>query len=271
MTYQEEKQVRLRRQGSKHAISLAMQGRWREAIAVNNGLIESFPHDVDAFNRLGKAYVELGEYSQAKEAYARAVELDPYNVIAKKNLHRLSHLGEGVVSSEESSQKVELQHFIEEVGKAKVVNLHSVAPPEVLARMVAGDEVYLKIESSKIIVENIRGEYLGYVEPRHGHRLIKLMEGGNTYAAAVVSLAVNEISVIIREVYQDPSQAGRLSFTSQRFEEVQPYVSDRVFKRESDYEGEFSEVTGYAVSGGEKELPSEELDEVGGDKLDDDI
>ena len=127
MTYQEEKQVRLRRQGSKHAISLAMQGRWREAVAVNNGLIESFPHDVDAFNRLGKAYVELGEYSQAKEAYARAVELDPYNIIARKNLQRLSHLGEAAVSSEESSQKVELQHFIEEVGKAKVVNLHSVA------------------------------------------------------------------------------------------------------------------------------------------------
>lgn len=68
MSYQEEKQVRLRRQGSKHAIALAMQGRWREAVAVNKSLIESFSRDVDAYNRLGKAHMEMGEYPQAREA-----------------------------------------------------------------------------------------------------------------------------------------------------------------------------------------------------------
>ena len=67
--------VRLRRQSSKQAIALAMQGRWREAVAVNKSLIESFPSDVDAYNRLGRAYMELGEYSQAREAYQQALEL----------------------------------------------------------------------------------------------------------------------------------------------------------------------------------------------------
>ena len=43
MTYQEEEQSRLRRQASKEAITLALQGRWKEAIAVNKSLIESFP------------------------------------------------------------------------------------------------------------------------------------------------------------------------------------------------------------------------------------
>ena len=112
--YQEEEQVRLRRQSSKQAIALAMEGRWREAVAVNKGIVDRFPNDVDAYNRLGRAYMELGEYSLAGEAYRRTQELDPYNTIAQKNLRRLSHLREAVAISEDSSHRVEPQDFIEE-------------------------------------------------------------------------------------------------------------------------------------------------------------
>ena len=139
MAYQEEEQVRLRRQRSKQAIALAMQGRWREAVVANQEIIASFPNDVDAYNRLGRAYIELGEYSQAKEAYERAVELDSYNIIAQKNLQRLSYLGEAVAGSEADSDRVEPQHFIEETGKAGVVDLYRLAPREILAKMAAED------------------------------------------------------------------------------------------------------------------------------------
>ena len=60
MAYQEERQLRLRRLHSKQAITLAMQGRWQEAVAANRRIIETFPDDVDAYNRLGRAYIELG-------------------------------------------------------------------------------------------------------------------------------------------------------------------------------------------------------------------
>lgn len=259
MTYQEEKQVRLRRQGSRQAIALAMQGRWREAVAANISVIESFPNDVEAYNRLGKAYMELGEYAQAREAYGRAIELDSYNVIAQKNLQRLSHLEEAVVGLEGGSHKAEPQHFIEEIGRAGVVNLYRLAPPEVLARVVAGDTVYLKIDGHNLVVENGRGEYLGQVEPKHGQRLIRLMEGGNKYTAAIVSSTEETISVIIREVYQDPNQAGQLSFPSRRFEGAQPYVSDKIFRRKLEYEEELVETPGYTIAGGEETevLPEE--------------
>ena len=235
MAYQEEEQVRLRRQRSKNAIALAMQGRWREAVAANQEIIESFPNDVDAYNRLGKAYIELGEYSLAKEAYTRAMELDPYNIIAQKNLRRLSYLGEAVVSPEADSDKAKPQHFIEETGKAGVVNLYHLAPREVLAKIVAGDKVYLRVSDSSLAVENSRGEYLGLVEPRHAQRLIKLMEGGNKYAAAIVSSAEDRVTVIIREVYQDPSQAGQLSFPPRGGESLRPFLSDKVLRRELEY------------------------------------
>ncbi len=235
MTYQEEEQVRLRRQRSKHAIALAMRGRWREAVAANKDIIRSFPNDVDAYNRLGRAYIELGEYSQAKEAYGRAIELDPYNVIAQKNLRRLSYLGEAVVGSEADADKAEPQHFIEETGKAGVVDLYRLAPREILAKMVAGDRVYLKVDGSGLTVENARGEYLGQVEPKHGQRLIKLMAGGNQYTAAIVSSTEDRVTVIIREVYQDPSQAGQLSFPSKVAEGLRPYLSDKMLRRELEY------------------------------------
>jgi tetratricopeptide (TPR) repeat protein len=235
MAYQEEEQVRLRRQRSKQAIALAMQGRWREAVAANQEIIASFPNDVDAYNRLGRAYIELGEYAPAKEAYSRAIELDPYNIIAQKNLHRLSYLGEAVAGLEAESDRAEPQYFIEETGKAGVVNLYHLAPREILAKMVAGDKVYLKVDDSTLAVENGRGEYLGQVEPKHSQRLIKLMGGGNQYSAAIVSSAEDRVLVIIREVYQDPSQAGLLSFPPRGGESLGPYLSDKMLRRELEY------------------------------------
>jgi tetratricopeptide (TPR) repeat protein len=197
-----------------------MQGRWREAIAANKSLIEIFPNDVDAYNRLGRAYVELGEYSRAREAYSRAMELAPYNTIAKKNLHRLSQLGEDVAGSEDTFHRVEPQHFIEETGKAGVVNLYRLAPRETLVKMVAGDTVHLRLDGSSLIVQDGCGECLGQVEPKHGQRLIKLMKGGNKYTAIIISSTEEMVTIIIREVYQDPSQTGQLSFPSKGFERI---------------------------------------------------
>ena len=267
MSYQEEEQAKLRRVVSKQAISLAMQGRWREAMAANESLIENFPNDVNAYNRLGKAYMELGEYAKAKEAYARALELDSYNNIAKKNLARLSRLGEATATPEEESLKAEPQQFIEEAGKAGVVNLIHLAPPEILAKIVAGDRVNLRIRGSSLIVENSRSEYLGEVEPRHAHRLVRLIEGGNKYSAAIISSTEESVTVIVRETYQDPSQVGQLSFPA-KGESGLPYVGERIIRRELEHEETMPEEPGYTIvaEGEETELLPEDFVEEEEDK-----
>jgi len=227
--HQEEEQVRQRRHDSKQAIALAMEGRWREAAAVNKGIIEDFPKDVDAYNRLGRAHMELGEYAQAKGAYQRAKELDPYNAIAEKNLRRFSHLKETVAAKSpprERGHRVEPRVFIEETGKAGVVNLHRLAPKVVLAEVVSGDSVNLRIDDSSLVVEGVTSlEYLGRVEPRYSQRLIKLMNGGNRYAATVISSSESHLTIIIREVYQHPSQMGQLSFPAKGLSKLKPYFS----------------------------------------------
>ena len=122
MSYQETEQTKLRRQSSKEAIDLAMQGRWREAVDINKEILKHFPNDVDAHNRLGRAYLELAEYTLAREAYERTIELDPYNVIAEKNLNRLSHLQEVAATPDDNADAIEMQpvdpqQFIEEAGR----------------------------------------------------------------------------------------------------------------------------------------------------------
>jgi len=264
VTYQEEGQVRLRRLRTKQAIALAMQGRWREAVTINKGMVEDFPNDIDAYNRLGRAYMELGDYSLAREAYGRALELDPYNAIAQKNLRRLSLLGERPISSAGDSDTAKPQHFIEETGKAGVVSLYRLPPGAILAAMVAGDKVNLRIRNAGLIVENNSGQYLGEVEPSHGLRLIRLMKGGNEYSAAVVSATEDKVTVIVREIYQHPSQDGQVSFPVRSVGGLQPHVSDRMVRRDFRDGEELVAGTGYTIIGGgeETELLLEETSEA---------
>ncbi|MDP3879682.1 MAG: tetratricopeptide repeat protein [Dehalococcoidales bacterium] len=257
MSYQEQEGIRLRRQSSKQAIALAMEGRWEEAVAANQGLLELFPDDVEAYNRLGRAYMELGDYSGAKKAYQKAIELDPYNSIASKNFNRLSHLDEATDTSVGDYQKVEPNQFIEEVGRAGVVDLYNLAPPGVLAKMVAGSRVELKVSGSNLLAENSRGEYLGQVDPRYGQRLVKLIEGGNRYSAAIISSTEDAVKVIIREVFKSPEQMGRLSFPPPKSTEgLRPYVADRIgdriIRREIEYEQELPGEPSYTIIGGEE-------------------
>lgn len=233
MPDREEDKDRLKRKASQEAIALAMQSRWQEAVAVNQSIVESFPTDIDAYNRLGRAFIELGDFARAKEAYGRALELDSNNVIAERNLHRLSLLPESQMPVKEERREVAPNLFIGDMGKAGVVNLQNLAPQEVLARMTAGNQVYLEVRGQQLVVQNEGGEYLGRVDPQYGFRLAKLIEGGNQYTAAIVSLDNDRAKVLIREVFQHPSQLGRLSFPVKAVEGFHPHVKDTLLRHEA--------------------------------------
>jgi len=239
--YQEEDKARLRQRLSKEAVGFAVQGRWEEAAALNRDIIERFPADVEAYNRLGRALTELGEFAQAKEAYLKALELAPNNAIAKKNLDRLASLSESMVTSDgeyheapplrAQTRRVTPEFFTAEMGKTGVASLCNVASDEVLAKIGFGDQVYLKVKGQHLIVENEDREYLGEVEPRQGLRLIKLIERGNGYAAAILSYRGNKVQVLIREVYQHPSQVGHPSFPVKAARHLRPHIKESFLSR----------------------------------------
>jgi hypothetical protein len=268
----------VRRQRAERAIKLAMQGQWEEAAAVNRAIISGFPSDVDAYNRLGKALTELGRYTEAREAYSKTLEIDSYNSIAQKNLSRLASLGEGTTPRTEGSKKLSPQMFISETGKTGVTTLVRPAV-ETVARMTTGDEVFLRRQDNFLVVENSQGEYLGEVEPRLTMRLLKLMEGGNEYAAAIATLAHDDVRVIIKETFQHASQVGRLSFPPTADAAFRAYTKEGLVRRDVDADetifdenedaedwdtgkkGPEADVTLYEFAGGDTEDETTEDDE----------
>lgn len=243
--YQLSEKARLKRDRTNEAIALAMQNRWEEAVEANKSIIEMFPDDADAYNRLGKALTQLGRYAEAKEAYSRALEIEPNNSIAKKNLERLAHLGK-VKPARKGSKQVSPHLFIEETGKTEVTNLYQLAPRTVLAKLAAGDPVELKPRGQRLVVESMDGEYIGEIEPKLGLRLIKLMQGGNKYSAVITRISEDKGKVMIKEVYQHPSQAGRPSFPARATDDFRPYVKNTLLKYEieEDEEGLEDEYSG---------------------------
>lgn len=217
VTYQPEERARLQRQLTEQAIKMALESQWEEAVAINRQLLSAFPRDLSTLNRLGKALSEMGQYAEAKEAYSEALAVDPTNSIARKNLERLAQLGDSAAKDRASAshERIDPRLFIEETGKTGFTNLVDVAPKAVLARLAAGDQVYLQREGALIYVLNGAGERIGRIEARLASRLIKFMEGGNQYAAGITELHAHAVRLIIRETFQHPSQFGRVSFPAQ--------------------------------------------------------
>jgi len=223
---------------AKEAVGLALQGQWREAVAANRSILERFPDDVETCNRLGRALMEIGELAEARKAYERTLELDGFNSIAKKNLSRLSLMGKRAAKASPRKagarkadvHKVVADIFVEETGRAKVVKLVGLAAKEVVAKMAPGEEVTSYVEGQRLLVKNKEGDCLGEVEPKYGARLAKLSKGGNRYIAAVHSLGDKEMKVIVREIYQHPSQAGRPSFPLKDKQGYRPYVRESLLR-----------------------------------------
>lgn len=225
-----EESTRFKRQRAELAIALAMQSRWEEAVTTNQSIIAVFPTDVDAFNRLGKACMELGRYDEARGAYGKALEIEPGNTIAKKNLLRLSELKGLAHRAAAVPTGVDPKLFIEETGKTAVVTLQHLGTKEVLAKVTAGDRVLLKIQGRQLQATTLNDEYVGQVESRLGLRLVHLMQGGNRYEAAVTSVSEQHPKIIIREVYQAPEMAGRLSFPSRADSGFRPYIKESILR-----------------------------------------
>ena len=83
-----------------------------------------------------------------------------------------------------------------------------------------------------MLVETKQGDILGEVEPKLGLRLVKLMEGGNRYTAAITSLDEDGVKIMIREVFRHPSQAGTPSFPLRQADGFRSYVKESFIKHE---------------------------------------
>jgi len=230
--------IRTKRQLAEQAISQAAAAAWADAADTNRSLLEIGP-DVEAENRLAKALWELGLLGEAREHYQTALALDPTNRIAERNIDRLKVLlnaaGEKTVPAMEGS-KAPVGIFVEETGKTGFAYLTDLASPKELAQVNPGDYVELTPEGSRLIAHS-NGVRIGIVEPRVAARLLKLIADGNKYAAGVTSLGAQDVRLIIREIFQDPSNYGKVSFpTAAKSTDLRPYTKGTLVREEAELE-----------------------------------
>jgi tetratricopeptide (TPR) repeat protein len=209
-----EERQRVRKQMSDQAVKLAVNSRWSEAANVNRDFIKLFGDEAEAYNRLGKAQTELGQITDARKSYGRAIELDGTNTIAWRNLDRLASMTDSAAAAAGPSQ-LDTRLFVEETGTATVAKLQAV--DEARGKLLdAGDVMELQAQGNAVNVLNAHGEYVGMLEPRIGLRLSKMLSSGNRYQAAMVSAAGGDLKVMVRETFQHPSNIGKVSFPQAR-------------------------------------------------------
>ena len=254
-----EEKARLKKQWTDLAIQQALSSQWENAVVTNRNILNIFPTDHEALNRLGKAYSELGHYTAARQAYTQTLKYNPGNSIAKKNLDRLALLQEESAKTYSGAERIDPRLFIEETGKTGTTELINVAPASVLAKVGVGDKVQMRVVGHSIHVINALGETIGQIEPRLSNRLINFMEGGNRYAAAILTMEQGQVRLIIREEYQHPSMFGKVSFISQGGgDTIRAYIKDSMVRYDRDDDDELGNDDEYYDGGDE----GDELTEV---------
>ena len=213
MVYREDDSVRLLKERTREAIGLAMDGRWKEAAAVNRELTQAAPTDVDAWNRLGKALLELGDARGATKAFRGAIAIDPTSAIARKNLDRLAALPKKARAAKRTAPSVAAHRFfINDGSKTAHVALTGCAQAKDRVFVSPGAPVRLERRGDSLAVHTEDGERLGMVPPKLGRRLSRLMDGGNEYRGAVASTTGDAIRVLLQETFQHPSLRATVSF-----------------------------------------------------------
>ena len=84
-------------------IDVAMRGLWREAVYRWEKAVELDPKYAEAYNDLAVAYEHEGQLQKARQAYEKALEIEPNNVQIRQNYELFKEINDRA-SSEKKEQ-----------------------------------------------------------------------------------------------------------------------------------------------------------------------
>lgn len=197
---------------SDAAIHAALIKNWIEAVRLNKLILSEDETNIDALNRLGFAYLNIGKGKEAKQTFTRVLKLDPYNRIATNNLKKVHTVKQHHCPHAKATTPLSPLLFLEEPGKTKCVDCVNVASQQVLATLTAGEELIFKFKKHSIDVRTLQGTYIGALPDDIAFRLIKYTSGGNEYVVHIKRITKACVSLFIREVKRGKRYEHQSSF-----------------------------------------------------------
>lgn len=217
----------------QQAIDAALSKNWQSALQLNKNINKESPEDTETLNRLARTYLELGEVDKAKTHYRKVLKIDSYNTIAEKNLSKLSNLNSNNLKKTPDNQqtiKVEPDTFLEEPGKSKVLILHDLALPTILASLKTGDTVKLEPQKKDVVVFSQEGKRLGKIEPELATDFGTALKAGSAFLSLVKSVLVDDstsqysVTIFVKETFKSPKVSKNIfPSNSKRFT---PYAKE---------------------------------------------
>lgn len=197
---------------AQRAIDCALSGDWQEAIAANLKILKENQNDVDALNRLARAYQEVGQIGKARAGAQKVLKINPTNQIAQKALARLKTLKK---VDGANHTKYLPESFLEIPGKTKLIGLIHPGDSLVLASLNAGDEVSFLTHPHRVSVVTQDGKYIGRLPDDLAARIRNSIKGGVKFQVLIKSIDTKNVKVFIKssEISFPAEKIDYVSFT----------------------------------------------------------
>ncbi len=202
----------------KSAIEAALKEKWHDAESFNKQILQNTPEDLDTKNRLGRAYIHLGEFAKAKKVLKEVLEADPINAVALKNYK---------IASERKYDKLHTsfadpKSLIIEPGTTTEVTLIILAKRITSDNFYPGESVEVKLDRNSI--NFYKKGVLNVLGSLNSDLLKKLQAAkkiGGTFSASYLSGKDKKIKVLMR---------SSVSIFKAERQDIRPYVKKGTFE-----------------------------------------
>ncbi|MEK7597220.1 MAG: tetratricopeptide repeat protein [Patescibacteria group bacterium] len=197
----------------KQAINNAMNGQWAEAITFNENIIKIDKKNIEAFLRLGFAYLQTNKIKKAKQYYLEALKIQPNNIFVKKNLEKIKIL-ESKKLTYLNAPPVDPLLFVDIPGKTKTVSLVNCGPKNVLAKLAVGQKVFLINKKRRVEIRTENKEYAGCLPDDLSKRLAIFIKNGGIFSVYIKETSLKHTVVLIKEEKKGAKMIKYIAFPS---------------------------------------------------------
>ncbi len=193
------------------AIDAAINSNWDEAIKINQEIIKKDKNNLEAYLRLGFAYLQKNNIKKAKSIYQKAKKIQPDNHLIIENLEKIKILESKKINFNQSAN-LNPYLFLDIPGKTKSVALVNLGQKAILASLSIGQEVNLLIKKRRIEIRTKNKEYIGCLPDDLSKRLIIFIKAGSRFSCIIKEASLKEVIVFLKEEKKGKKVARYASF-----------------------------------------------------------